>query len=272
MNDIHLVSNKFNSILYADDTTLDSPLCSFDIFSNGKNYDKDIISKNINLEIKKITDWLALNKLSLNVKKTKYMIFHYRQRNISSFIPQIRIGDIVIERVHDFNFLGLTIDENMSWKSHTHKIANKISRAIGIINSLKNTLPRNILLTLYNSLVLPHIQYSILCWGSNPGKVITRQKQAVRLVSRSKYNSHTAPLFKTMELLNFNDILNLNMLKFYYKLKNNTLPYYLQNICKSQHNYNTRNSELSNCPPLKVRSSKCIRIYHQLSKALRISY
>ena len=151
MNDIHEVSDKFSSILYADDTTLDSPLCSFDIHSDTNTYNKNNVSKNINLELKKITDWLAVNKLSLNVKKTKFMIFHYRQRNISSYIPEIKIDDMTIERVHDFNFLGLTLDENMSWKAHTHKITNKISRACGVINSLKNILPRAILFTLYNS-------------------------------------------------------------------------------------------------------------------------
>ena len=72
-----------------------------------------ILRSNINLELKNITNWLAINKLSLNVKKTKSMIFHYRQRNISNYIPDIKIGDVTIERVHDFNFLGLTIDENM---------------------------------------------------------------------------------------------------------------------------------------------------------------
>ena len=259
MNDIYLVTDKFNSILYADDTTLDSPLCSFDIFSNKTIYDKDTVTNNINLEIKKITDWLALNKLSLNVKKTKFMIFHYRQKNISRFIPEIRIGETIIERVHDFNFLGLTIDENMTWKSHIHKITNKISRAIGIINSLKNTLPRSILLTLYNSLIVPHIQYSILCWGSNPGNVVTRQKQAVRLISGNKYNSHTQPIFKNMGLLNFQDIFKLNVLKFYFKLKNETLPHYLQNMFTAQHEHNTRTREMSIRPVLKMSSSQCLK-------------
>jgi len=94
MNDIHLVSDKFNSILYADDTTLDIPLCPFDIMSDNKGYNKAIITKIINSELKAITDWLAVNKLSLNVKKTKFMIFHYWQRNISTYIPEIMIDNI----------------------------------------------------------------------------------------------------------------------------------------------------------------------------------
>ena len=161
------------------------------------------------------------------------MTFHYRQRDISSIIPTIKIGETIIERVTDFNFLGLTIDENMTWKAHTHKITNKISRAIGVINSLKNTLPRSVLLTLYNSLILPHLQYSILCWGSYPGKVVTRQKQAIRLISGNKYNSHTEPIFKKINMLNFNDTFKSCVLKFYYKLQNENLPHYLQNMFKA---------------------------------------
>ena len=264
MNDIHEVSDKFSSILYADDTTLDSPLCSFDILSDTNTYNNANVTRNINLELKNITDWLAVNKLSLNVKKTKFMIFHYRQRNISGYIPEIKIGDIMIDRVHDFNFLGLTIDENMTWKAHTHKIANKISRSCGIINSLKNILPRTILFTLYNSMILPHLQYSILSWGFNPGKVSTLQKRAIRLITRSKYNAHTDPLFKKYGLLALEDIFNISVLKFYYKLKKNKLPHYLQNMFEEyepQHMYDTRHRCNTRPESTRKTSSKCIR-YH----------
>ena len=158
------------------------------------------------------------------------MIFHYKQRNISAHIPEISIDGISIERVQDFNFLGLTIDENMSWKAHTQKIANKISRSLGVMSSLKNFLPRQILLTLYNSLIVPHLQYSILCWGFKPGRVTTLQKRAIRLISRSKYNAHSEPIFKKIGLLKLEDIFHLSTLKFYFKFKNSTLPHYLQNM------------------------------------------
>ena len=264
MNDIHLVTEKFSSILYADDTTLDSPLCSFDVMANNRSYNKDTIGQNINCELKKVTDWLSINKLSLNVKKTKFMIFHYRQKNISQYIPEIMIGGMKIERVHDFNFLGLTIDENMSWKAHIHKISNKVSRSLGIINSLKNTIPRPILLTLYNALILPHLQYSILCWGSNPGKLVNLQKRAMRLISGSKYNAHTEPIFKRLDLLKLDDIFKLSVLKFYYRFNKGILPHYLQNMFHEnvpQHSYSTRNRYISTPPPSKVSSSKCIRYY-----------
>ena len=103
MNDIHTVSDDLNFILYADDTTLSSPMCSF---TRGCNGNIDIVSTLINSELNKIADWLAVNKLSLNVQKTKFMIFHYRQRFITeNDIPCLMINNTQIERVTEFNFL-----------------------------------------------------------------------------------------------------------------------------------------------------------------------
>ena len=80
MNDIHTVSDNFHFVLYADDTTLSSPMGSF---ARGCNGNIELISTSINSGLNKIADWLAVNKLSFNVKKTKFMIFHYRQRVIT---------------------------------------------------------------------------------------------------------------------------------------------------------------------------------------------
>ena len=135
MNDIHTVSDNLNFILYADDTTLSSPMCSF---TRGCNGNIELISTLINSELNKIADWLAVNKLSLNVQKTKFMIFHYRQRVLTeNDIPRLMINNTLIERVTEFNFLGLTVNEYMNWNSYVKKIANKISRTLGVMNGLK---------------------------------------------------------------------------------------------------------------------------------------
>ena len=84
MNDIAHVTDKFHSVLYADDTTLTEPLCTFNV--DVANHSTSL-SDSINIELNLITDWLALNKLSLNAKKTKMMVFHHRQKNISDIVP-----------------------------------------------------------------------------------------------------------------------------------------------------------------------------------------
>ena len=136
MNDIHTVSDNLNFILYADDTTLSSPMCSS---TRGCNGNIEQISTSINSELNKIADWLAVNKLSLNVQKTKFMIFHYRQRVITeNDIPCLVINNTLIERVTEFNFLGLTVNEYMNWNSHIQNIANKILRILGVMNRLND--------------------------------------------------------------------------------------------------------------------------------------
>ena len=157
-----MASNKFNAILDADDTNLISPLFAFNSSLSIKSSDLEHMSQQINSELANIQEWLNVNKLSLNVSKAKIMIFHYHQRNIEHIVPEIKINSERIKNVNDFIFLGLTIDEHLSWKPHIQKISNKIARTLGIMCRLKNFLPTQILRILYNSLILPHLQYSIL--------------------------------------------------------------------------------------------------------------
>ena len=117
MNDIYTASDNLNFVLYADDTTLSSPMCSFTSQCNGNI---ELVSVLINSELNKIDDWFAVNKLSLNVQKTKFMILHYCQRILTeNDIPHLMINNTLIEHVTEFNFLGLTVNEFMNWNSHT---------------------------------------------------------------------------------------------------------------------------------------------------------
>ena len=103
VNDIHTVSDKLNFILYADDTTLTSPLCSF---THGGQNDVSHVSSQINSELLKISDWLKVNKLSFNVDKTKYMIFHNYQRVITNEdISDLQINDKKINKwIYELEF------------------------------------------------------------------------------------------------------------------------------------------------------------------------
>ena len=250
MNDIAHVTNKFHSILYADDTSLIEPLCTFNLDISNRS---PVLSDAINTELNLITDWLALNKLSLNAKKTKMMLFHHRQRNISALIPKLYINGLRIDRVTEFNFLGCVLDENLTWKSHIQKIACKIAVVIGTINRLKRFLPCDILKTIYNALIQPHINYGVLLWGKNNKRILKLQKWAVRAITCSKYNSHTDPIFKKLNILKVDDIYKLTALKFYYKYNNNLLPKSFHGIFTSvmpshAHDTRQRNTPRINIP------------------------
>ena len=171
------------------------------------------------------------------------MMFHHRQRNIESMIPNLSINNHTIERVKNFNFLGITFDENMTWDEHINKISNKISKALGIMSRLKRYLPQEILLRIYTSLIMPHIQYGILCWGHKRERVYKLQKRAMRLITCSKYNAHTEPLYKKLKCLMVSDIYTQNLLKFHFKIENKTVPHYFKNMFTPkirEHTHDTR--------------------------------
>ena len=206
----------FELVMYADDSTLTATLNSFNI-----NINSDI-SDDINFELTKITEWLNANRLSLNVTKTKFMIFHQPRKKFK--MPEIKMKNEPLEHVNTFNFLGITIDKQLNWNAHIDKVASKISRSLGILNKLKNILPQSAKTKIYNSLILSHLNYGPLLRGYKSTKIQKQQKKAVRIISCKKYNAHTSPLFKTLKLLKFEDIFTLSKLKFYHKYINKILP------------------------------------------------
>ena len=111
INDIAQSSNHFNFIIYADDTTLCSTL----------KINAD--ATKLNRELNNVSHWLNLNKLSLNVKKTKAMVFRMPQKKIIQ--PNIQINGSNIEFVENFIFLGITINNKLNWNSHINKVTKQ---------------------------------------------------------------------------------------------------------------------------------------------------
>ena len=212
----------FQCVTYADDTTITSTLNTF------KDQGGRIQNNKINNELNKINNCLKANKLSLNVKKTKFMIFRKPQKKVE--IHVLHIGGENIDCVNNFNCLGIVLNHHLNWHSHTTKIANKICKIIGILNKLKHILPQQILSTIYTSLITPHLNYGILLWGHEATRIYKLQKKAIRTISKSKYNAHTEPIFKKLQFLKLNDIFKLQQLKFYYKLIKGDLPKYCQHF------------------------------------------
>ena len=140
------------------------------------------------------------------------MIFHKRRDT-----PQLDLllNNIKIEQVSNFTFLGIILDTSLSWKYHTKMIAIKISKIIGILHKLKYIFPKEILLILYKSLIVPHLNYGLLLWGVNLKDIFLLQKKAIRLVTHNSYTSHAEPIFKEKGLLNLPDMFLLDKFKFY---------------------------------------------------------
>jgi len=199
----------------------------------------------MNTELNKVNEWFLYNKLVLNIQKTKFMIFG--KKNIDKQSVQIFINDVELERVETVKFLGIYIDDNMKWKSQIDKLCNQVSRNIGVINRLSEFIPQMILLTLYNTLILCHLNYGISIWGSSDNYLLNRililQKRCVRIISKSGFRAHTAPLFNKFKILPVHALYDYNVGIFMYLYFNDLLPSNFDSLFDRNidiHSYNTR--------------------------------
>ena len=238
VNDLSCVSEILNPITFADDTNL---------FLTGNNLNE--MYELFNSELEKVYQWFLLNKLTINLDKTNYMVFRPHNLNIDTSSLNITLNDHKIPNVKFTKFLGVTIDEHLSWKYHVNDIACKISRVIGVLNRLKGFLPLHILVNLYNTMILPHITYCIIVWGKCAKYLLQRihilQKRAIRIVTNSHFLQSTDVLFKKLSILKINDLYTFYVACFMYKYSKDLLPpifdnYFILNRCVN--NYETRNS------------------------------
>ena len=217
VDDIACVSSKLLLILFADDTNA---------LISGKNIDE--IIQNINTELEKISTWLAANKLSLNVKKTHFMIFKPKNKKIIMPHESICIGNEEINQVESTKFLGVYIDSKLNWQQHIKCVKNKISKGAGIIYKVKPLLNESTLLTLYYSFVYPYLYYGIIAWGttyeSYLKSVKVAQKRVIRVIASAGRNDHTEPLFKKYKLLNVYKLYVYNCAFFMFKAFHGKLP------------------------------------------------
>ena len=151
----------------------------------------------------------------LTKQNTWYFTIH--KKNISNFPLNLILNYGEIENVSTFNFLEIILDENIHWKPHIENVACKLATYCGVLSKLKNFLPLHILRTLYYSMIHPHLNYGLLVWGFQCNRIVKLQKRAIRSITRSKYNAHTSPLLKHMEIFSANDMLHQKALTFYNK-------------------------------------------------------
>ena len=232
-------------------------------------------------EVEKVLTWLSTNRLLINLKKTHLMVFTNKQR------PQeisLKVKDNIITETSESKFLGVIVDNKLSWASHIKYISNKISKSSSIIRYLRYSFPKAILKTLYMSLVLPYISYCNIIWGSAFKTVlkpiVILQKKSIRTITKSNFLEHTKPLFKTCKLLNVNQLFDLNCAKLIFKILNTEqYPIYKMKLLHSQanHNYNTRNSALLRPPFERLKRfmisffNNGIRVWNSLSDFVKKS-
>ena len=157
VNDLPNSSNVLVAIMFVDDTNF---------FFEHSNI--NTLFKTVNDELIKINEWFSANKLSLNVGKTKFSLFHKsgKKYSIPSHLPTLKINNHDTERVHTMKFLGVLLDDNLSWKEHIKYLENKIAKNIGLMYRAKPFLDKESLLALYYSYINSHRNYANLAWSS----------------------------------------------------------------------------------------------------------
>ena len=191
VNDLCDVSKVLDFVLVADDTN---------IFFSHNNV--NLIEKTVNEELLKLTSWCQTNKLSINHTKSKFMVFKPRQKRQNLDI-KLEISNCAIERVRDTIFLGVILDENLTWKQHIANVTRKISKSVGIIYKSSFCFPVTSLRTLNYGLVYP---YLIVSYPTNLNRIAILQKKNVRIISNKPLDAHTEPIFKDLQILKFSNI------------------------------------------------------------------
>ena len=108
--------------------------------------------KTVNKELNKLYLWLNVNRLGLNIDKTNFTIFHRYNKPLKHHIT-IKINKNAIDEKQFIKYLGVIIDSSLSWKYQISNISKKISRAIGIMYTLRPFLPINVVKNVYYSLI-----------------------------------------------------------------------------------------------------------------------
>uniref|UniRef100_A0A3B3I1E4 Reverse transcriptase domain-containing protein n=1 Tax=Oryzias latipes TaxID=8090 RepID=A0A3B3I1E4_ORYLA len=218
INDIFNVSKLMKLILFADDTN---------IFYSTDNH-RELI-KVVNTELNKIKLWMDYNKLSLNLDKTKVMFFGNFNANKELSIEK---NNVLIKSVTEIKFLGVFIDDKLSWKPHIRHIQTKVSKSISIVNKSKHILGYNSRYLLYCSLILPYFTYCIEILGNNYKSslhpLFLLQKRAVRIVHKAAYLDHTNNLFYQSRLLKLYDLVDFYTAQLLYRASGKSLPFNIQ--------------------------------------------
>ena len=222
-------------ILFADGTNM---------FLTGK--DPDDLVRKMSQEMINVVDWLKLNKLSLNLSKTHFVLFR-RKRNMVRLNEELIIDNVKINKVDNTKFLGVYLDECLTFQKHIGYIKGKVSRGIGVLCKCKSVLNENYLRILYNTILYPYFTYCVEVWGSTYSTyldpLIKAQKWAIRIIAGAKRYDHTAPLYERLKLLDVRKIYLYFIQLFMYKYKFHLLPAFFDNLFvvnSAIHNHETR--------------------------------
>ena len=235
INDMH-EAVKFSVVtLFADDTTL---------FQFGASLKS--LSDNVNADLLLLQDWLNANKIALNASKTEFVLFKSRLKAFDSELEIFIDGRRLIPS-SSIKYLGVKIDQHLTWRDHIADISVKLKRANGALSKLRHFLPYHILLNIYYAIFDSHMRYACQVWGqyhsTNSHRIFILQKCALRLISFSQPRAASSPLFARFRILKIFDLVKVQNVLFIHQFLNAKLPIDLHDtfsFTRVNHIYHTR--------------------------------
>ena len=190
INDFSNSAKDIEFHLFADDSNL---------FSSGKKL--QTLELNLNRDLISVNQWLCANKLSLNMDKSNFVIFHPPQKKVNYNI-KLKIDNKDIKEMKSIKYLGVYIDCHLKWKEHILEVSKKLARGIGILLKLRHFVNLASLVQVYYSIIYSFLTYGIIVWGntysSNLQPLIILQKKAIQIITFSDFRAHTSPIFKQL--------------------------------------------------------------------------
>ena len=211
------------------------------IYTTGSRPD-DVMMK-IQEDIQRVEQWMKSNQLVLNLAKTKSLLFGTAQKLAGATDFKILIQGKEIDRVSKFCYLGVTLDENLSWKEHVGEVFKKVNKRLGLLGRIRSCLTIQAAKCIYNCLILPVLSYTDTAWGELSAECSNRlqrlQNRAARITIRCDRSSDA---IKNLGWEKLETIRKRNKATLVFKCLNNLAPacfknYFTRN--SSYHFYNT---------------------------------
>ena len=236
INDLPICCPDGKVRLFADDTT---------IFFHSNNIN-NITSTGKNIMIQ-LTSWFKANKLTLNSDKSSFTIFKSNRKSIPNLPDTIDFYDQKIKRASHIKFLGVILDENLTWNHHINELCSKLKRLFHIFYNIRNLLLKDNIKTIYYALVYSRIKYGISVYGqacdSKLKRIQTLQNQLLKVLSSKNYRFSTDSLHNEFDLLKIKDIVKQEVITFVHNFFSKSLPPvfdgYFETLA-SNHNRDTR--------------------------------
>ena len=200
-----------------------------------------------------IAEWMQLNKLSLNADKSEFMVIgHSRQLNVLNELREIKVNHKKINRVTNTKYLGLNIDENLSWKDQYKTVKTKVKSGLSAIRKLKD------ILAVYRALIESHLRYGNILWGCISD---TKLSALQRLQSRAKLLIESAKCKDgwVCDWLPVKELIRYDRLVMTHKILHGNCPDNLENrfMRRSQiSSYSTSNSQNLHLPKPRLEFTK----------------